>query len=187
MAKSASVSTLTAMSGVPVTIRPAVVDDLPAVAEVHIASRNAYWSGLVPDADLEARAALLRDESYTPEKLSRPGYTLLVAEGSDSLVGIALLGPPQDADADPSRVGELWQIHVKPAYWRQGVGSRLHDTCVAIWRGASITEGRVEVWEHNTRACAFYSRHGWDLDGPTRPAVNGSRFLRLRLHLRHSR
>jgi ribosomal protein S18 acetylase RimI-like enzyme len=171
------------MGNAPVTVRTATVDDLPVVAEIHIEARAAYWRGAVPDAELEASAERLRTDSYPPAKLAMPDFTLLVAQVDGQVAGFALLGPPHDTTRDPGGTGELWEIHVKPSHWRRGIGSRLHDACVHVWAASGITEGHIEVWEHNNRARAFYSRHGWRVDEPTRPAVNGTTFLRLRLSI----
>jgi ribosomal protein S18 acetylase RimI-like enzyme len=166
-----------------VKIRTATTDDLAAVAEIHIAARTAYWRGTVPEADLDATAERLRREGYTPEKLNRPEFTMLVAQEHDLVVGFAVVGPPHDPTADGRTTGELWQIHVGPSHWRRGIGRVLHEACVHAWRSAGITEGHVEVWEGNGRGRAFYANRGWQLDAPTRPAPGGTTFLRLRLPL----
>jgi ribosomal protein S18 acetylase RimI-like enzyme len=127
------------VSETPVTIRTAATHDLPAVAEIHIAARTAYWRGTVPDAELDAAAEQLRREGYTPEKLNRPEFTMLVAEEHDVVAGFAVLGPPHDPTADRRTTGELWQIHVRPNDWRRGIGRLLHEACVQTWRSAGIT------------------------------------------------
>jgi ribosomal protein S18 acetylase RimI-like enzyme len=164
-------------------VRPAGTADLATVAEIHIEARAAYWAGVLSPGELAQRAHYLRQDGYTPEKLARPGFTLTVAEEDDTLLGFVLTGPPHDETADPQRVGELWQIHVRPDHWRRGIGGRLHDACVTAWRAASIAEAHLEVWERNARGRAFYEARGWVLDRVVRPAIDGTNFVRLRLAL----
>jgi ribosomal protein S18 acetylase RimI-like enzyme len=150
--------------------------ELSAVAEVHIEARNAYYDGHVSPADLAHRAALLRD-FYPSLAANRFDVRLLSATVDGTVVGMALTGPPK-ANLGPW-VGELYQIHVRPTHWRQGIGTRLHDECVTAWRAAGITVGVVEAWVQNERARAFYESHGWRPDGHTREDRDGT-YLRLR-------
>lgn len=156
-------------------VRVARPEDAGPIAEVHIQARNAYYEGAVPPAELERRAAELR-EIY-PRLTDR---TLLCAERAGEIVGMALLGPPHDDDLDPAEVGQLHQIHVRPELWRHGVGSLLHDACVEVWLRAGLSSAVLDVWDSNERARSFYARHGWAPDGQARPGPDGSSYLRLR-------
>jgi ribosomal protein S18 acetylase RimI-like enzyme len=69
---------------------------------------------------------------------------------------------------------------VRPDHWRKGIGTALHEACMAAWRKGGITVGVVEVWSHNGRAQAFYESHGWRADGHTRPGPAGTEYVRLR-------
>lgn len=152
-------------------IRTAHPTELAAVAEVHIEARNAYYDGHVDVADLERRTAQLR--AFYPNLLaSRFDGRLLSASIDGTVVGMALTGPPRD-NFGPW-VGELYQIHVRPEHWRKGVGTRLHEECVAAWRATGVTVGVLEVWFRNDRARAFYESHGWLPDGHIREARDGT-------------
>jgi RimJ/RimL family protein N-acetyltransferase len=51
---------------------------------------------------------------------------------------------------------------------------------VRFLRDASLTTGVLEAWESNSRAQAFYARHGWRPDGHRRPGPGGD-YVRMRL------
>lgn len=159
-----------------VTIRLAEPADAPAVAEVHIRSRNAYYGDQVDVAALDRRAARLRMfYQDNPERFDR---RLWCAELDGAVVGMALTGPPRDYLLP--WVGQLYQIHVHPDHWRKGIGTELHKACVTAWREAGITVGVLEVWSNNERAQAFYESHGWRPDGDTRTGPADTTYVRLR-------
>lgn len=89
------------------------------------------------------------------------------------------------AISSPERI-VLYQIHVEPALFRGGIGSRLHTAAVSAWRDLGISLARLWVWEFNERARAFYARHGWVADGherPDRPRVGDHRMIGYTLHV----
>jgi ribosomal protein S18 acetylase RimI-like enzyme len=127
-------------------------------------------------ADLERRAARLR-AFYPRLAAARFDSRLLSATIDGTVVGTALSGPPHD-NFGPW-VGELYRLHVHPDHRGRGVGTRLHEACVAAWRATGITVGVLEVRSHDAEALAFYESHGWLPDAHTREARDGS-YVRLR-------
>ncbi|WP_310726746.1 GNAT family N-acetyltransferase [Streptomyces sp. N2A] len=73
--------------------------------------------------------------------------------------------------ADTATVGELYQIHVLPTHWGQGIGSQLHATFVHYLHEAALPIGQVEAWDRNHRAQACYLRHGWRPTGTPTPGT----------------
>ncbi|MGW2572238.1 GNAT family N-acetyltransferase [Streptomyces sp. NPDC001537] len=86
-------------------------------------------------------------------------------------------------DVDAAVAGQLYQIHVSPGSWGHGIGSQLHAAFVQKLRDASLTTGVLEAWERNSRAQAFYARHGWKPDGHQRPGPAAANYVRMRLEL----
>ena len=169
------------MTGTGVRIRAAAPADLDAIARIHTAARSAYYRGAVPDDVLADPEAAARRRRILSQRMHDPRCTVLCAEAAGELAGFAILGPPLDQPAPDPAIGELRQIHVSPAQWRQGIGSELHNACVQAWRTASVRTGQVDVWADNQRARAFYARHGWRPSGGRRPGPAGTDYLRLRL------
>jgi len=169
------------MTGAGLLIRAAVPADLDGIARIHTAARSAYYRGSVPDDVLADPAAAARRRRILGQRMNDPRCTVLSAEAAGELAGFAILGPPLDQPVPDPATGELRQIHVSPAYWRQGIGSALHDACVQAWRAAAVSTAQVDVWANNQRARAFYAHHGWRPAAGRRPGPAGFDFVRLRL------
>ena len=153
--------------------------DVDAIARIHTAARSAYYRGFVSGECLADPAAEERRRGIYARRLADPRYTVMCAGAGPAVAGFAILGPPREPAPDPAGTGELLQIHVRPDLWRRGVGSALHRASVAVWRTASVTTARVDVWGGNEQGRAFYARHGWRPDGHRREGPAGFDFLRL--------
>ncbi|MEU5722924.1 GNAT family N-acetyltransferase [Micromonospora sp. NPDC047738] len=164
-------------------VREATLADLDVVVAVHSQARAAYYGagGIALD--------VIRDPAV--EQQQRSGWTtslqssekrVLCAVTDDQVVGTAAMGPPLSSDVDARAVGQLYQIHVVPNRWRSGIGSALHSAFVIFLADASLRTGLLEVWERNTRARAFYAKHGWKPDGQRRAGgPDNSDYLYFRL------
>lgn len=150
------------------------------MAAVHARARGAYYRGLVPDQELAEYAATL--PAKYQEVMARPGMTLRCAVRDAVVVGVMVAGADRDPAASQAGITRLYQIQVEPSCWRHGIGSTLMAACVRDWQAAGIGHARLDVWEHNTRARAFYARHGWRPDGRSRGA-DDSRYLGLTLRV----
>ncbi|MEU1120541.1 MULTISPECIES: GNAT family N-acetyltransferase [unclassified Streptomyces] len=165
-------------------LRTANLDDVDRITDLHTLARSAYYrAGGGSDVELtspDARSS--RRESWM-RVVQSSDRTVLCAEREDELVGILAMGPPCEADVDATTAGQLYQIHVRPGIWGQGIGSYLHAASVQFLRDASLATGVLEAWEHNSRAQAFYARHGWKPDGHHRSGSGDTNYVRMRLGL----
>jgi putative acetyltransferase len=91
------------------------------------------------------------------EALADPALTVLVADRSGAVVGVAGYAPEW-----------LEGLYVEPAWWSRGVGRALHDEALARLRDGGAPHCRLWVLEHNVRARRFYERLGWHENGDTR-------------------
>ena len=108
-------------------IRPATLDDAARLAEIHIASWQAAYGGVLPAEFLDGLSAELdtRTEQWQDWlSIDSPQRAVLVAVDGDEMVGFAHLGPSGDKDLKPKVVGELYAMYLDPARYRQGWGSR---------------------------------------------------------------
>jgi ribosomal protein S18 acetylase RimI-like enzyme len=148
-----------------VTVRPATVQDAPAIGRVHVRAWQAAYRGQLPDDYLdglrpEERAAswergLRRDRDRDP---------LLVAEDDGEVVGFALVGAAQD----PAGAGQLYAINVDPDHWGTGAGRALLAAAQAELVRLGYTEAVLWVLPGNARARRFYEVAGWLGDGAQR-------------------
>ena len=169
-------------------IRPATAADVDALVEVHTRARTAaYLAGGLTGDSLDDPADREERRAAWARGVESSDRTALCAAVGDRVVGVAAMGPaladylePRD---DPSAIGQLFQIHVLPGMWSQGIGSRLHEGFVDYLRSAGRPIGLLEVWQGNARAQSFYTRHGWAADGRRRPGPQDVPFLFLRLQV----
>ncbi|MFD3534728.1 GNAT family N-acetyltransferase [Streptomyces sp. NPDC058664] len=152
-------------------IRTANAADLDAVVALHAEARATYYRGHVPDADFLGPEEVARSRAGWAAAVDRGAVLCAVRDGE--IAGIAAYG-------ERDGLMHLTQLHVLPARWRAGVGAELHAACADAWRTAGVTRARLEVFEKNERAQAFYAAHGWTPD-PEKPRDGSHLVLRLTL------
>ena len=152
-------------------IRPATVDDAERLADIHIASWQAAYTGLLDAAFLdglsserEERAGQWRDWLSTK---SAGRLVLVAASADDTVAGFAHVGPAGDKDLDARSTAELYAMYLDPAYYRQGFGSELMGAVFEELRRRGLARACLWVMAENVAARAFYERHGWEPDGKT--------------------
>ncbi|XOZ32785.1 GNAT family N-acetyltransferase [Halomonadaceae bacterium KBTZ08] len=141
------------------SVRRAVLDDVPAIASVHVAAWQSAYAGILPDEVLAAlsvenRAAMwekvLAEESDAKH--------LFVAESADAgIVGFAALGPEGSGQSDYE--SELYAIYILEAYQRQGIGLALFQAAVNALLADGFRSMIVWVLADNT-ARYFYEALG---------------------------
>lgn len=152
----------------PLVVRPAVVADADAVAEVHWRSWRETYAGLVPEGRLGS-GALERRRRQWRSRIAQPwpGDVLRVGEVGADVVGYAMVGPgrqdqgPAAWATDPGRPAdqELEALYVLAGHHGTGVGQALLD--------AVLAPGAAYLWvaKENPRARSFYRRNGFLEDG----------------------
>jgi GNAT superfamily N-acetyltransferase len=163
----------------PVTVRPAVVGDARAIAQIHVDGWRAAYRGQMPDAFLDSlsvdrRAEDRRRDLATPRS---PEHRTWAAEEGGRLVAFAITGPSRDPRA-PSDVAELFAIYVDPARWGTGDGRSLLAHVLADLRGRGRTAVTLWVLDGNARARRFYEAAGFACDGGEKLEPFGGATLR---------
>lgn len=122
-----------------VVLRPATADDLPAVAEVHLASRAGAGEAFPPGvhSDDDARAWV--------RGWDLAAYDVWVAADGEEIVGYARCTPTW-----------LDDLYVRPEHQGRGVGGALFDLVTSVRPGGFC----LWVFESNTPARAFYRSRG---------------------------
>jgi ribosomal protein S18 acetylase RimI-like enzyme len=146
-------------------IREADPKDARAIAEIHVRSWQAAYRGQLTDDYLDGLKVEDRLEQHR-QALEAPGeHRTWIAEDG-GVVGFAVTGPSQDADAD-DRTGELYAVYVDPGSFGHGVGKALCDRALADLRERGFRTATLWVLETNAGARRFYEREGWAADGLT--------------------
>jgi ribosomal protein S18 acetylase RimI-like enzyme len=143
-----------------VTVRPARVEDVAAMARVLVRSWQETYRGLMPDHVLddpgfvEARerfwTAALVDERYLANRVA-------VAERDGVVIGVAMAGPPERPEPWSQH---LYVLYVLADAHGSGAGAALLDAVVDPNESAALW-----VADPNPRAQAFYRKHGFIADG----------------------
>ena len=147
-------------------IRAATLDDVRAIAEIHVSGWRAAYRDLMPDEFL-ANLSIEKRESGWRSAIERGDPQILVAAESRRVIGWIAFGKCRDADQSPG-TGEIWAMYADPKHWSRGAGR-------ALWlaaRTALLAAGfsRVTLWvlAANDRACRFYRIAGFSEDVASR-------------------
>ena len=146
-------------SNLNIQVRPADAGDARTIAEIHVATWQTAYAGLVPDdylkgMSIDKKVALWLDAI----KFGEP--QVVVALDGNAIVGFAGYDRSRDAKTKPT-TGEIWSMYVASDYWGEGAGLALWDAC----REGLLEEGCTEVtlWAflRNERALRFYDLAGF--------------------------
>jgi GNAT superfamily N-acetyltransferase len=140
-------------------IREAKPTDFAKVAQMHYPVWRQSWSGILADFLLDMIATPKRwaDEKY-PQDLSRPGWSMWIAESAGKTIGMTIFGPDS---AHPDEL-QIDALYTAPESQRRGVGSRLLNKAMRL-----NPSGDVILWcaEKNRTAREFYEKRDFTLDG----------------------
>ena len=155
-----------------VIIRPARVDDAPAMAHMGVETFLSAHRGQMPEA-----VWLKRRDEWTEEMSARnwartlreiaddtnPRECVYVAidEASDEVVGIAM-GQPA-ADPAPANTGEVNVLYVRESHQGRGLGRRLVQAVAGHLRQLGMPALEIAVLTANTPARGFYEALGGQL------------------------
>jgi diamine N-acetyltransferase len=148
------------------TIRTARSADAPRLSRLAATTfRDAFQAESSPE-DMERYLA----EAFTTEQqaaeIADPGNTILVAEDHSpdgvELVGYAHLGSesPPESVVGPVPL-ELKRLYVARAWHGRGVAQALMNAVLDAARARGAKTLWLGVWERNSRAVAFYEKHGF--------------------------
>jgi GNAT superfamily N-acetyltransferase len=148
-----------------VEVRRAERDDAAVLAEVHADTWLATYVGNVPEEVAKVRVARARDRDWTShiDLRAKLGGDVLVLVDGGSVVGFCEFGPTEDQDDDPSRVGQVMRVFIRPTHQGRGGGKLL--MAEACGRMARQGFASATLWtpedQWNCRALEFYRRLGW--------------------------
>jgi GNAT superfamily N-acetyltransferase len=151
-----------------VKIRRAVPGDAEALTLLHLDCWDDAYTGLVPQAILDARRHDVPARVDRWREALATGHTS-VAEHDAGLIGFVNASPGAEV---PDFEIQLFALYVRAPWWGTGVGSALFDAAVGN-RSAYLW-----VLEGNDRAIGFYERRGFRFDGTGQDEDEG-RHLRM--------
>ena len=144
------------------------------MARVNVRSWRETYRGVMADHVLDDPGLPAARERFWTAVLGEERFRanrVAVAERDGALIGIAMAGVPEDAEATWDT--HLYVLYVVAAEHGTGVGAALLDAVIG-------SEGSVALWvaDPNPRAQAFYRKHGFVADG-TVQVDDGVREIRM--------
>jgi ribosomal protein S18 acetylase RimI-like enzyme len=154
-----------------VSIRPAGLGDLDALAAIHEAAARAGYRHIFP-----ADAPFPRDEARADLRqfLEAESFRAFVAEDEGIVIGFVVAGPAlEDCESNrahpaPGRIAQIHLLHIHPTQRNGGIGGALHDRALAALVADGFAATILWVLDRNERARHFYERRGWQTDGGRR-------------------
>ena len=151
------------MSPQPVTLRPALLADAPALAALGRDSFIAKFGPMYRPDDLAAFLAEQHSPQIVAGQLADPVYRVVLAEREGTLAGycklVLVCGWPEHARG--SNPIELKQLYTAPGATGGGIGSALMDWALAKAHAEGADEIQLSVFSGNTDAQRFYHRYGF--------------------------
>ena len=147
-----------------IDVRAATREDIPRIAEIHVAGWEAAYRGMIPDEALDVRTVEHRTAQWRElfdgsEKMTDHSVYVLELDGTVS--GFAHVGPSDDEDVDRSKTFNIYALYLEPALRGRGLGQSLLDHVVASAAADGYTLATLYVMENNDPAIHFYEKLGW--------------------------
>lgn len=155
----------------PSIVRPATVDDAPAIARLQLAVWRQVFATVLPatalNTDPDAHAAAWAD------RIGQGGPVLLAQEGGEP-VGFAAAATTVDPRNLLAPVGEIEVLYVVPRWGRRGHGGRLLAAAATELRRLGATSGRWWIPQADSVTARFLTAAGWVEDGVRRELDTGA-------------
>lgn len=145
-------------------LRPATLDDVPALAALGRDSFTDAFGHLYRPEDLAAFLAEVHDEAVVAGEITGGECRHALAVGDDgALLGYCKLRYPSKlgGNSDARDPLELGQLYCAAAATGRGVGAALMDWALAEARAGGHDAVLLSVYSGNTGAQRFYARYGF--------------------------
>lgn len=139
-------------------IKPATVEDLPAIRDLAAVIWRAYYPGIVTRDQIDYMLARMYALETLRDEIQSQGILFDRLLLGDAFIGFAAYGP-----TDPPATWKLHKLYLLPAHHSQGLGSRLLRHCESQARLHGANHLKLNVNKRNTRAIAAYQRNGYTI------------------------
>lgn len=174
-------------------VRGARASDAEGLARVQVASWQAAFVGLVPEAviaELTSDEAVgqfaerWRDAIGAPPTSKHRVHVAVEKPGEPEILGFAAAGPATDEDLWPGTDGELYELHVLPSLAADGHDGRLLNAVADTFAEDGFTTGYTWALSGDEARIGFLEAAGWAPDGSRSNLDMGVKVPVLRLHTR---
>lgn len=152
-------------------VRPAVPEDAPKCADIHMRSWIFAYSHCVPMDIIEQRNA--RRPAMWTKLLENCKDIHFVVTCDDEVIGFITINPTRDEDM-PDTVYELTGLYLDPDYIGKGFGKLTMDWIKREISARGYKTISLWVLDQNDRAKSFYEKSGFKADGSTKESGLGN-------------
>lgn len=144
-------------------LRPASLDDVPALSALGRDSFCAAFDGLYQPEDLAAFLEEAYSEKAVAAEISAPQYIHRLAEDATGLTGYCKMCDPSSYAeySDAKHPIALGQLYTAPGMTGAGIGAALMDWALALARERGADAIQLSVYSENFGAQRFYQRYGF--------------------------
>jgi len=144
-----------------ITIREATLADQNGLNRLYTEIDSLHHEAL-PEL-FRSHEGIVRSSAFLAERLDNPAMRIYVAEVGERLVGMILL---KLRNQEHSLMVTQDYLHISTLivaadFHGQGVAHRLMDTAVSFAKENGLSQLRLNVYEFNQRAIAFYEKEGF--------------------------
>lgn len=144
-------------------LRPATLDDVPALAELGRTSFCATFEHLYRPEDLAAFLEQVYSENAVAEEVAGEDCIHRLAEQDGALTGYVKLRRPSwyAEHSDAANPIALGQLYTAPERTGEGIGAALMEWAIAHARHLGHDAIQLSVFSENYGAQRFYQRYGF--------------------------
>ncbi len=147
-----------------VQIRVATIDDIDALAQIHVEGWQGAYGGLIDQAYINSQTVEKRTADWMGW-LEQDDTHHLIAHDDDKATGFCGFGPLRTAPPGTSKIrpqysSEIYGLYLKPEYFRKGVGTALMKEAAKNLKDLKHQSTCLWVLKDNKRGCAFYDAMG---------------------------
>jgi diamine N-acetyltransferase len=150
-------------------LRPASVEDVPALADLGRQSFTDAFGHLYAPADLEAFLSEWRSPEKFAAAVENPDTAVMLAEDAEAPFGYCVVYFNQSfaerPEPKPERPCLLGQLYCAKAATGRGVGAALIEWAIAEARNRACDAVQLSVYCENFGAQRFYARYGFEKVG----------------------
>jgi len=148
---------------VTVRLRPAILEDAPALAGLAADAFVAAFGHLYRPEDLAAFLGEHKTPAAFARALADPDKPTQLAEADGTLAGYCQLGMPSAfaSKSEAIRPVEIKQLYCDPALTGRGVGAMLMNWALGRTHDLGCDAVQLSVYSENYGAQRFYARYGF--------------------------
>ncbi len=113
-------------------VRKAEIEDMPAVAEIHVNTWKYSYKGIIDDSLLD-KLSYENSAKNNAKLLEVKNIYIFVACFNNQIVGFIVFST-QSRDAIFKEYAEIFGLYILPDYQRQGIGKLLFNKAVEIFK-----------------------------------------------------